>query len=372
MNPTVDRLQALLSRVQKNAGLLAQSRADGSYYNESSSDSSEAPPQAPHEAAPAVSEVPPPPPPSEELALEEAEILDLDEAAELPPEQLSEQLEATSYQSLPPAPGPGESGELLASEPDLSTLDDDALEAELRVSETSGAWDDPNRQGESDEQSYSSDEESASTPRTPPPESGPQVSASPKSSMPPRDSVPADSHHPGMPKLEPQAPLPEFAEEGSLSSPSDQPSMEQLGSTVELEPATAGPLDMAAIEEPSAAGRGDDEYEEHLPRADRVGVYDESLAPPATAQDELHAYDLAEQERQARRSLMPEVAMSQPPDTIAAPPAHHVAEGADGVEPRSPVSPTTIGVTYEGMRPDSSRTFMQLLDDGLSLGSASD
>lgn len=342
MNPTVDRLQALLSRVQKNAGLLAQARADGSYHEGVSA----APSRPPEEPVPA-----------------EGEILDLDAAAELPPEELSEQLEATSYESLRPAPGPGASGELLAAEPEQSMLDDDALEAELRVSETSGAWDESGREDGAEEPGFSPDEES---PRTPPPESGPQVSVS-KSSRPPRDSALAGAIYPSTPKLEPQAPLPEFAEEASLSA-SNQPSIEQLGSTVDLEPATAGPLDIAAMDEPAVASGGEDDFEEDLPRADRVGVYDESLAPPPNAQDDLHAYDLAEQQRQARRSLLPEVAMSLPPDTIAAPPVY-TAEGADGVVPRSPLSPTVIGATYEGSRPDASRTFLQMLDDALSLGS---
>jgi hypothetical protein len=205
----------------------------------------------------------------------------------------------------------------------------------------------------------------AAAPRTPPPESGPQASPPQRTS------------------------LPELDAESPVSLPGRGPSLEQLGSTVELEPATIAPLDIEPLEVPAARSSAGDDFEERLPVAVGGAVYDESLAPPATAQAELDAIDRAEQERAARRSAFPHAvaleaaapqavlplavvpytaAVSFPPDTIAAPPQTFV-EQPEGVVLRTPVPANITAATFEGQRPqEAARTFLQILDDSLSLG----
>jgi hypothetical protein len=308
VSETIQRLEALLSRIQRNAAELAQARADGSYAASTGSA--------------------------------------IGGRGGGPPGQLnggSEQPFATPALSTPapsaPAPSSStprtaESGEMLAAEPDISDLDDAQIEAELAASESSGAWQAP------DMDRSSTDEEHAAR-RTPPPESGPQVS--------------------------PSKPPPEFQEVALKAAELAEPSIEQLGGTVDLEPATTGEIEMATPP-PEAEPATDDEFEESIPAAERGGVFEESLQPPPTVQDDLAAVDRAEREREVRLSVLPkEVATSMAPDTIAVPPGES-PEAATGVLARSPIAATTTAATFEGQRRASTHTFLELLDDSLSLG----
>jgi hypothetical protein len=178
-------------------------------------------------------------------------------------------------------------------------------------------------------------------PRTPPPESGPQ-------------SAPAG-------KLG----VPEIDTDGSISVAGSHPAVEQLGGTVELEPATSGSLEMLAADDVPTPPP--DDYEEALPRGDRGGVYDESLAPPPNVAEDLAAIDRAEEERAARLSVIPEAAMTVPADTaLAHPPATRLETG---VLARSPVPAHIAAATFEGQRRATAHTFIELLDDSLGLGS---
>jgi hypothetical protein len=297
----LERLQALLTRIQKNAADLAESRANGAYA-----------------AVVAAQE----PAPDEAVATQSAQ------ASE--PAQVSEPAPA-----FEPAPAPV----------------DDQLDAELAASETSGTWAEP--PDESAAESY----EERTGPRTPPPESGPQMA--PQAQPAAQQSEPVE--------LDEEMELEEFDEVRPLSERGHEPSMEQLGSTVELEPATSGALEMA-MPEPSAPGtHGTDELEEDLPLGERAGVYDESLRPPPTVADDLAAVDRAERERRVRLSIVPEVTMSMAPDTIAVPPS----DGPDAettVLLRSPVPRAMAPATFEARSQVTSQSFLQLLDDALRLG----
>jgi hypothetical protein len=211
---------------------------------------------------------------------------------------------------------------------------DDQLEEELAASETSGTWSEPTEAAE--------DYDETTGPRTPPPESGPQVAPAPPMQLQDLDGVSAVPSH------------------------GDTPSMEQLGSTVDLEPATSGALEMAATASlPAPDEASSDEFEEELPAAERAGVYDESLRPPPTVRDDLAAVDRAHREREARLSALPEAALSGAPESMAR------AEGAQteaGVLSRTPVPERTVPVTFEGRRRAASHTFLELLDDALGLG----
>jgi hypothetical protein len=215
---------------------------------------------------------------------------------------------------------------------------DDDLEAELAASETSGTWEEP---PEAEAESY----DDQMGPRTPPPESGPQVAPPP---------------HGQLPELDAEAPM---------STRGDQePSIEQLGSTVDLEPATSSALEMETAEPASpSASPTTDEFEEELPSAERAGVYDESLRPPPSVQDDLEAVDRAHREREARLSVLPDVALSAAPDTIAVPPSDS-PEAEAGVLLRNPLPTNVVAATFEGQRRATSHTFLELLDDALRLG----
>src|SRR5690606_27753263 len=185
------------------------------------------------------------------------------------------------------------------------------------------------------ESSEAAPEDEERAPRTPPPESGPQVTP------------------PG--KLG----VPELDAEGPISVAGEQIAVEQLGGTVELEPATSGTLEMLAPED--APGVAPDEYEEPLPRPETGAVYDESLAPPPNVTDELAAMDRARAEKATRLSAVPAVAMTVASDTIAVPPP--AAELETGVLARSPVPAGIVAATFEGQRRAAAHTFLELLDD---------
>ncbi len=148
-----------------------------------------------------------------------------------------------------------------------------------------------------------SDDDETSVPRTPPPESGPQVS------IPPKD-----------------------ADLGSLGGStggtvhSSGPTMEQLGSTIDFDGDDLPPADLELAERaPSSAAPAPadeaDEYEAELPQNQFSGAYDTSLTPPATAKADLEQHDKQASEREAR--------ISRPP---AIPPARTSRPSVTGIE----------------------------------------
>lgn len=130
------------------------------------------------------------------------------------------------------------------------------------------------------------DDETHTAPRTPPPESGPQISSAPKEPEPMGLDV--------APSLNVER------------RQAEGPTMEQLGSTVSFpsdERASAElELKIGSETPPHVTGN---ELEAELPAAGFSAAYDASLAPPATAREELEAHDRQERARAERRSTAP-------------------------------------------------------------------
>jgi hypothetical protein len=183
--------------------------------------------------------------------------------------------------------------------------------------------------------------------RTPPPESGPQISPPPRSGY-------ADS---------------EFSFAESERSPNtDGPTIEQLGSTVELDAGTRVELHVEMPPRRSTLPPPpDEEFEAAIPSRRFAGTYDASLAPPSGARAELDAHDRAEREKTERRSSLPPVAAvySQPPVAAMVPPG---PEGPVAWE-RPPVLATISAAVYEREfgRSLVPKTFLELLDAALAL-----
>jgi hypothetical protein len=200
--------------------------------------------------------------------------------------------------------------------------------------------------GERPALSASGDDLHAVAVRTPPPESGPQVSMPPGLGY---DSTPDLSF-----------------EESPVSARADGPTIEQLGSTVDLDTGSES-LDLQV--EPTSRKSSwppgeEEELEAAIPSRRFAGTYDESLAPPPSAQSDLDAHDRAERER-ARRSSLPAAPelYSQPPQADAPADASHVGESWD----RPPVRASVAAATYENRPRRSAKSFTQLLDAALSL-----
>jgi hypothetical protein len=171
--------------------------------------------------------------------------------------------------------------------------------------------------------------------KTPPPESGPQEALPPAAAF--------------------EAPrLPEIRETfgTDISARAEVgPTPEQLGDTIDLpEPSRAAlELDVAAspvspidIEPPPVS----EELEVTLPRRESVGVYDAGLTPPAGARDELRRY-----EEQAA------------PVEPAAP------MEASGIVSRPELSGVVVSRFSAAARTFAPRSFVELLDASLGLGS---
>jgi hypothetical protein len=171
--------------------------------------------------------------------------------------------------------------------------------------------------------------------KTPPPESGPQEALPPPGAL--------------------EAPrVPEIREnlEADISVRADAgPTAEQLGDTIDLPEPSHEPLelDVAAppvapidIEPPPVS----EELEVALPRRESVGVYDAALAPPASARDELRRY-----EEQA--------APIEPPGKVE----------ASGIVSRPELPGVVVSRFTEASRTFVPRTFVELLDASLGLGS---
>lgn len=222
--------------------------------------------------------------------------------------------------------------------------------------------------------------------KTPPPESGRQVAAMPALHAPPAavvteaEDLEADLGRPAaMPP--PRRPM---------------PTLEQLGETVDLEEATGVDLE---VEMPAAEeAPGVDELELDL-RTGAHSQYDDSLPPPPGAREELAAHLQREAERSAppppapqapaapaiepQRALapLPPLASAPGPSMPTVPAAAAVAAAVakaeaalatrpDAVIPRPAPSPAAVEIV-ERDAPFEPRTFLQLLDASLALGTGS-
>lgn len=182
-------------------------------------------------------------------------------------------------------------------------------------------------------------------PRTPPPESGPQMTVPPAAGY----------------EYEPEPELDE-ADVPLSSHAADVPTVSQLGTTVDLEPAPGLPEELELAVADTNVDEQTDEFEANLPGREFGGGYDASLAAPSNAREELEGYDRLQREREARTSTAP-AERSQPP------PAPEGSEGADEGYTRPPVDVTASPVVFEGERRQAEAlSFMQRLDAALSLG----
>ena len=214
--------------------------------------------------------------------------------------------------------------------------------------------------------------------KTPPPESGPQAAA-----------MPAGMHAPLSPDIE------ELLEADILPSAGVRaavPTPEQLGQTIELDEARGPSLELdqppALNEEPLQADGFSEEAEITLPGRVFAGGYQDNLMPPPEAREELDAH----------RQRVGDDSVPQPPESIAeapslrpdapvafAPPsvttdsysesvstvtveAPSNAEFAPELLARPDIGPSPVAkfIRTEAPRP---KTFMQLLDTSLALGS---
>lgn len=379
MSQQIDRLQALLQRIQKNAAQLATSRAESNHLNEGTSAAAAAGSAAsfgePEETTPAHAErepviaaepaqvtseppfaseppqIPSKPPPFAEqpralseppqVASEPPQVLsEPPQVASEPPQALSEPPQVASE---PPRALPetlAEAVERAAQSAAASRSQASDLERESRPRvRTDATWSEPPPESPVAQHRHDTEltppldeplgEESLAEslddgPRTPPPESGPQVSFPPK---PPGADLDAEE----------SLPEPGAAADASVTEPEAEP---EEAPTVAGEEAAAG------------AGFSLEDYEEPLPAASTGGVYDESLAAPPTAEEDLAAHDRAEAERETR--------LSEPPAAAAGMRPH-------GVVTRTPVPERTAAAVFEGSRARQDGTFLDLLDDALRL-----
>ncbi len=173
--------------------------------------------------------------------------------------------------------------------------------------------------------------------KTPPPESGRQVAAP---AIPPQPGAP-DIHEFDLVAARPRPPM---------------PTMEQLGSTVDLAGADAPDAELELAVVPDLPVPEQDELEAPIPSGPPAATYDDSLVPPPEARDELDARRAAELERSA-----------PPPAVAISAPLPRVAEAlTPDVTPRPPIvgQPADFVVSP---RPDTATTFLQILDASLAL-----
>lgn len=321
----VQQLESLLARIRSNAASLAATRGQAPTVEATASSQ---PPSSAIEVGeddfatipPAAPSKPSSPPPEIRSGLHN--LMDLGSGERAAPSRPGEALESASVP--PPAADARES-----SPPDDETYP-------VSVEEVTG------------ERPAFGASEPAHAPavRTPPPESGPQAAPPPQAAY---DTGPELSLS--------DAPLP---------SASQGPTIEQLGSTVELDAGT-GPLELhVEVPSGSAGAATDDEFEATIPSRRFAGTYDDSLAPPPSALAELDAHDRAERERAGRRSSMPpREAYSQPLAAAMVPP------GPEGpmVWERPPVLASISAAIYEREfgRSLVPKTFIELLDASLEL-----
>lgn len=170
--------------------------------------------------------------------------------------------------------------------------------------------------------------------KTPPPESGPQEAAPPAAAL--------------------EAPrLPEIREplESETTERVDAGlTPEQLGDTIELPEPSEAPLELdvsptpITVEEPPPVS---EELEVALPRRESVGVYDDKLAPPADAREELRRYEEQATPADAASAFL------QP----------------SGVVTRPELSSAAVPRFVAEARAFAPKSFVELLDASLELGS---
>jgi hypothetical protein len=160
---------------------------------------------------------------------------------------------------------------------------------------------------------------------------------------------------------------PQHDEPPTWQADAAQPTMEQLGNTIGLDVGGHGPaleLDVQSVPPVEAH-----DLEVSLPTRGFAGAYDEGLAPPETAQQDLAQYSQggsfgggAFDERVADGADTTAIATD-----VAA--AQHLATGASGahVVQRSEVSPIAPVAEIVDSRTAKDRTFVALLDDSMSL-----
>jgi len=358
---TVGKLKALLERVQYNAELLAKQRALGaqSMVTSVAPSSSASMPAPPSDSRYTPPPVPPPPvaslssPPGVNGApsgsptasvMQEAEELDDAAMITIPPSapppadseppqleadfqasQTDEQdVEADFSQSIPPPIEDIEAPPISTEQERGDEEEEDGLGASLGFSS-----------GVSDEADEESDESSA--PRTPPPESGPQVSIPPKESERPSEPGPA---------------------------------MEQLGGTIDFddeeEDDERHSRELELASSPTSASAAEEDFEQPLPPARYPAAYHEGLSPPDTAKQDLEAHDRAEAERAERLSTAP-----PPPQPMLREPEQprSIADEPTDVVGRPAISAATAAAVYESAKPSGSGlSFLDRLDASLALG----
>jgi hypothetical protein len=195
--------------------------------------------------------------------------------------------------------------------------------------------------------------------KTPPPESGPQAAPLPTSlGAPAAPDVDA--------LLSGELDIPTRADAGA-TLPSG-PTPEQLGQTIDLEEARGPTLELAEHRgSETPAPTPVEELEAALPGPNVVGGYDESLAPPPQALEDLEAH---------RRRLEDDI--PPPPESLAQYPSMQPAAAAAELIPiynagagpevvARPIptgNPESFGAVRDSFRPSS---FVELLDASLAL-----
>lgn len=194
------------------------------------------------------------------------------------------------------------------------------------------------------------DDDRHGAPRTPPPESGPQVSLAPK------EPEGLDVQTPSQPDFR--------GERG------EGPTMEQVGSTISFSAEERVSRELELEESAIAAAKSAaDDFEAELPKVGFAGAYDASLAPPATARQELEAHDREERERAERRSFVPGsgpvVAETAIPGALQGYPLETVS--------RSPVNVSSPAAIYDSTRGNlQPGSFLDRLEASLSLAGPSE
>lgn len=288
------------------------------------------------EASRALTKRPSQPAPPVVSELDEApQRLDDELLMTIPPSAAPPAAGDSSEFELPPAPVPGEFVSEPPSDegepPPISTRQqrgDDSAHEELEESLGFGA------DGAEDEEDFS-----ASSPRTPPPESGPQVTIPPK----------------------------EDKEGETRAAPgTDSPTMEQVGSTIELDEPGSFDLELADGEPRPTP----DDTEAQLPPGEYAGTYDASLRPPENVQEELRTHAQAASERVERSSSAPSSPLqSSPAPQVASTPA--LGARPTEVVARAPSTSSAPAALYDGAAAQAEpRTFIERLDAALRLGTS--
>lgn len=155
--------------------------------------------------------------------------------------------------------------------------------------------------------------------KTPPPESGRQIASSPPGAQQP-------------------VPLPDLSGLGAADAVDEllgrpaSPTLGQLGETVELDEPTSAPLELEHAAPPPSESRSSDDLEASLPGGQAAGAYDADLAPPSRARG-----DLAEL-RQREGAAEPELTSKVYQRPLAAP----KSPAATFVERRPAFEPSTF------------------------------